>query len=75
VTVRRSVMLGCGSYLPSRILTNADLARQIAIGGVHPAFDIVVPAIGGIPQVRRRVRFADSLRNIGGGQQGSNLYR
>jgi 3-oxoacyl-[acyl-carrier-protein] synthase III len=29
VTVRRSVMLGCGSYLPSRILTNADLARQI----------------------------------------------
>ncbi len=29
MTVRRSVMLGCGSYLPSRILTNADLARQI----------------------------------------------
>jgi 3-oxoacyl-[acyl-carrier-protein] synthase-3 len=29
VTVRRSVMLGCGSYLPSRILTNADLARQV----------------------------------------------
>jgi 3-oxoacyl-[acyl-carrier-protein] synthase III len=29
VTVRRSVMLGCGSYLPSRILTNADLARTV----------------------------------------------
>ena len=29
MTVRRSVMLGCGSYLPSRILTNADLARQV----------------------------------------------
>ena len=29
MTVRRSVMLGCGSYLPSRILTNADLARHI----------------------------------------------
>jgi 3-oxoacyl-[acyl-carrier-protein] synthase III len=29
MTVRRSVMLGCGSYLPSRILTNADLARTV----------------------------------------------
>jgi 3-oxoacyl-[acyl-carrier-protein] synthase III len=29
VTVRRSVMLGSGSYLPSRILTNADLARTV----------------------------------------------
>ena len=29
MTVRRSVMLGCGSYLPSRILTNAELARQV----------------------------------------------
>jgi 3-oxoacyl-[acyl-carrier-protein] synthase III len=29
VTVRRSVILGCGSYLPSRILTNADLAREV----------------------------------------------
>ena len=25
----RSVVLGCGSYLPQRILTNAELARQI----------------------------------------------
>jgi 3-oxoacyl-[acyl-carrier-protein] synthase-3 len=25
----RSVVLGCGSYLPRRILTNAELARQI----------------------------------------------
>jgi 3-oxoacyl-[acyl-carrier-protein] synthase-3 len=25
----RSVFLGCGSYLPSRILTNADLARTV----------------------------------------------
>jgi 3-oxoacyl-[acyl-carrier-protein] synthase III len=30
VTVRRSVILGCGSYLPSQILTNADLARKVA---------------------------------------------
>jgi 3-oxoacyl-[acyl-carrier-protein] synthase-3 len=29
VTVRRSVILGCGGYLPSRVLTNADLARQL----------------------------------------------
>jgi len=28
VTIR-SVVLGCGSYLPQRILTNAELARQI----------------------------------------------
>jgi 3-oxoacyl-[acyl-carrier-protein] synthase III len=26
----RSVVLGCGSYLPSRILTNADLAKKMA---------------------------------------------
>ncbi|MGH6790037.1 MAG: beta-ketoacyl-ACP synthase III [Pseudolabrys sp.] len=29
MTVMRSVFLGCGSYLPSRILTNADLARTV----------------------------------------------
>jgi len=29
VTVRRSVVLGCGSYLPSQVLTNADLARKV----------------------------------------------
>jgi 3-oxoacyl-[acyl-carrier-protein] synthase III len=29
VTVRRSVILGCGSYLPSRILTNAELAQMV----------------------------------------------
>src|SRR5690606_10230865 len=29
VTVLRSVVLGCGSYLPSRTLTNADLARMV----------------------------------------------
>jgi 3-oxoacyl-[acyl-carrier-protein] synthase III len=29
VTVRRSVILGCGSYLPSQVLTNADLAAKI----------------------------------------------
>jgi 3-oxoacyl-[acyl-carrier-protein] synthase III len=29
VTMMRSVVLGCGSYLPSRILTNADLARMV----------------------------------------------
>jgi 3-oxoacyl-[acyl-carrier-protein] synthase-3 len=29
VTVRRSVILGCGSYLPAQILTNADLARKV----------------------------------------------
>jgi 3-oxoacyl-[acyl-carrier-protein] synthase-3 len=30
VTVLRSVVLGCGSYLPSRILTNDELAGQVA---------------------------------------------
>jgi 3-oxoacyl-[acyl-carrier-protein] synthase-3 len=29
VTVTRSVVLGCGGYLPSRILTNVDLARKV----------------------------------------------
>jgi len=29
VTVLRSVVLGCGSYLPSRVLTNAELARTV----------------------------------------------
>jgi 3-oxoacyl-[acyl-carrier-protein] synthase III len=29
VTVPRSVVLGCGSYLPSRILTNAELSRMV----------------------------------------------
>jgi 3-oxoacyl-[acyl-carrier-protein] synthase-3 len=29
VTVHRSVVLGCGSYLPARILTNAELAAQV----------------------------------------------
>jgi 3-oxoacyl-[acyl-carrier-protein] synthase-3 len=29
VTAIRSVVLGCGSYLPQRILTNAELATQI----------------------------------------------
>jgi 3-oxoacyl-[acyl-carrier-protein] synthase III len=29
VTVVRSVVIGCGSYLPSHILTNVDLARKV----------------------------------------------
>lgn len=29
MTVTRSVVLGCGSYLPSRILTNAEMARKV----------------------------------------------
>jgi 3-oxoacyl-[acyl-carrier-protein] synthase-3 len=29
VTVRRSIILSCGSYLPSQILTNAELARKV----------------------------------------------
>ena len=29
MTVRRSVVLGCGSYLPNLVLTNADLARKV----------------------------------------------
>jgi 3-oxoacyl-[acyl-carrier-protein] synthase-3 len=29
VTVTRSVVLGCGSYLPSRILTNIELAQSV----------------------------------------------
>jgi len=29
VTVLRSVVLGCGSYLPSRVLTNAELSRTV----------------------------------------------
>ena len=29
MSVQRSVILGCGSYLPAQILTNADLARKV----------------------------------------------
>ncbi len=29
MTVTRSVVLGCGSYLPNQVLTNADLARKV----------------------------------------------
>ena len=29
MTVLRSVMLGCGSYLPSQVLTNGELARKV----------------------------------------------
>ena len=29
VTAQRSVILGCGSYLPAQILTNSDLARKV----------------------------------------------
>jgi 3-oxoacyl-[acyl-carrier-protein] synthase III len=29
MTIRRSVILGCGSYLPNRVLTNAELARKV----------------------------------------------
>ena len=29
MTVLRSVMLGCGSYLPSQILTNEELGRKV----------------------------------------------
>ena len=29
MTETRSVVVGCGSYLPSKILTNADLARMV----------------------------------------------
>jgi len=29
VTMLRSVVLGCGSYLPSRVLSNADLSRMV----------------------------------------------
>jgi hypothetical protein len=29
VTKTRSVVLGCGSYLPTRILANDDLARTV----------------------------------------------
>jgi 3-oxoacyl-[acyl-carrier-protein] synthase-3 len=29
MTMRRSVVLGCGSYLPSHVMTNADLAAKV----------------------------------------------
>ena len=29
MTETRSVVLGCGAYLPAKILTNADLARMV----------------------------------------------
>ena len=29
MTVLRSVILGCGSYLPSQVLTNEDLAKKV----------------------------------------------
>ena len=32
MTVTRSVVLGCGSYLPERLVTNAELAKKIGLG-------------------------------------------
>ena len=29
MTIKRAVILGCGSYLPAQILTNGDLARKV----------------------------------------------
>ena len=29
MSVMRSIVLGCGSYLPSRVLTNAELSRKV----------------------------------------------
>ncbi len=29
MTILRSVVLGCGSYLPQRVMTNAELAKQV----------------------------------------------
>ena len=29
MTVTRSVVLGCGSYLPNHVLTNVDIARKV----------------------------------------------
>ncbi len=29
MSARRSIVLGCGSYLPNQVLTNADLARKV----------------------------------------------
>ena len=29
MSVMRSVVLGCGSYLPSRVVTNSDLSRMV----------------------------------------------
>ncbi|MDE0811994.1 MAG: 3-oxoacyl-ACP synthase, partial [Alphaproteobacteria bacterium] len=29
MSTRRSLIIGCGSYLPERILTNAELAEKI----------------------------------------------
>ena len=29
MTIRRSVVLGCGSYLPNQVLTNSELARKV----------------------------------------------
>ncbi|MCC7037671.1 MAG: 3-oxoacyl-ACP synthase, partial [Alphaproteobacteria bacterium] len=33
MTMRRSIMLGCGSYLPEKILTNDDLAKIVDTSG------------------------------------------
>ena len=29
MTVRRSIVAGCGAYLPARVMTNAELAQRI----------------------------------------------
>src|SRR5262249_38465648 len=41
VTVLRSVVLGCGSYLPSRVLTMAELSRM-----VDPSGEWITPRTG-----------------------------
>ena len=38
MTARRSVVLGCGSYLPSHVMTNADLA--LVAPGISPSVNV-----------------------------------
>ena len=72
VTVMRSVVLGCGSYLPSRILTNDELARSVQTTdewivqrtGIRERHIAAAGRIDLRPGARRRARGAEPMPGV-----------
>ena len=74
MTVLRSVVLGCGSYLPERVLSNEELAASVetsdewivqrtGIRQRHIAADGEVTSDLASTPPRRRLRVPTSIRN------------
>ena len=53
----------------------AQLARQIAVFGVNPALNVVIPAIGSLAEMSRYFRLSDSVGKISGREQARDFNR